>query len=275
MRKTFGVLYLAASMLAIGTSAPAFAVPITISNAGYFLETVGVNPFGLAGGGSLAGTTRTLFIANTDPPPANGTTASANFSGTPTFAPELDGPTLWARGQPSPSAAQLAPLTVVFQNGPDTASFTGRDLRGLTPLSLVQNLTVDSSVDPLGPLIRWTLPTGAGDVDFISVVFYDTDTGLEVGSRQTLTATATSYDIVGPLRDGFHLTVNVRLIDLFDDTAPLTSGNILRQSRAYVNYAAVAAVPEPETYAMMAVGLLALARFSRATRNQRTPGAAR
>ena len=75
---------------------------------------------------------------------------------------------------------------MVFQNGADTASFTGRDLRNLTTLALPQNLAIDSSADPLGPLVHWTLPSGTGDIDFVSVVFYNTSTGLEVGTRQTL-----------------------------------------------------------------------------------------
>jgi hypothetical protein len=41
----------------------------------------------------------------------------------------------------NPGASQLRALTVVFQNGADTASFTGQDLRGLSAMPLATNLS--------------------------------------------------------------------------------------------------------------------------------------
>jgi hypothetical protein len=166
----------------------------------------------------------------------------------------------------NPSAAQLAPLSVVFSNGGDTASFTGRSLVGLTAMPLAQNLAVDPSSDPFGPVLSWALPVNADlDIDLVQLVFYSNTTNLEVGSRQVLAATATSFDLTGPLPLSFDLTINVRLVDLFDDNAPFTSANISSESRAYVNYLtpSVAAIPEPETYALMLAGLGALGFVAR------------
>ena len=156
-------------------------------------------------------------------------------------------------------------MNVSFANGANSATFVGRDLSQLTPMKLATGLTVDASVDPFGPTINWTLPTSTGDVDFIQVVFYNNDTNLEVGTRQTLSPGATSFDLYGPgtggsLPLGYNLTIQVRLVDLFDDSLSFEVGDIQRTSRAFVNYTtpSVTAVPEPSTYAMLVAGLAAL-----------------
>ena len=258
-----------ASALSIATliSTPAFSVPISITNEGWWLETLGNNTIGIGGGGASGGLTTSLFVANTSPPASGGTTASANFSGTPTGSPGVvagDPTELWAYRALSPDSTRLSPITVNFQNGADAASFTGRDLRGLSPLSLAQDLSVDASVEPFSPLITWSLPNDS--FDLIQIAFYSDATNGEVGSRAVLPKTATSYDIVGSLPGSFALVVNVRLVDLFDENAPFTDSNILRMSRAYVNYVSpplVAAIPEPETYALMFAGLALVGAFAR------------
>jgi hypothetical protein len=70
----------------------ASAVPVSVSNVGYFLDTIGSNSIGIAGGGSPGGTSSTLFVANTSPGGgAGGTTASATYVATsnPTLGPGL------------------------------------------------------------------------------------------------------------------------------------------------------------------------------------------
>lgn len=245
-------LRLAAIALA-GIAGVASAEPIAISNAGYWLETVGVNTIGIAGGGAPGGVVTTVFVATTSPTAAQGTVASATINGAPTGGVVLDSPTLWARRVSNPSFDQLAPLAVTFTNDSDTATFTGRNLQGLASMPLVQGLIADGSAQQFSPHISWTLPDNAGDVDLVQVVFYNNATNLEVGNRVALPADATSLQILAALPAGFDLTVNVRLLDLADDSAGFTTGNILRASRAYVNY--LVPVPEPETYALMLVGL--------------------
>ncbi|MBC7942396.1 MAG: PEP-CTERM sorting domain-containing protein [Chitinophagaceae bacterium] len=248
--KTWAVTGVAAAVFSL----PAVAVPIAVSNTGYWLETVGTNTLNIAGGGSPSGLLRTLFVANTNP--LAGTTATASFSGTPTFAPTVDVTGLWVRGSINPSAAQLAALTVDFANGGDTASFTGRSLAGLSPLPLVQNLQVETS-----GLVSWSLPPAPGDYDVIQVVFYNDTTNLEVGTRVNLGTSASTLTL--SVLPPFPLVINVRLIDLFDDNAAFTTDNILRESRAYVTL-----VPEPASAGLW-VGGLALIAAAAARRRKR------
>jgi len=245
-----------AGTIAALNAAPALADPVTISNAGYWLETLGENTIGLPG--SATGAVTTLFVANTDPSAAQGTTASASLGGVATTPPVLADPLLWARRIVDPSTFQRQALTVEFLNGTDTASFTGFDLRGLDALPLAANLAVDGSGDPLGPVISWTLPSGPNvDIDRVQLVFYSDATNAEIGSRVTLSGSATSFDLAGPLPAGLALTVNVRFIDLADDAAAFEPGNVLRASRSYINYATP--VPEPASLLLTLVGLAGLA----------------
>ena len=238
----------------------AMATPVTFSAAGYWLENVGPNTvrIGPPGGGE-----RTFFISNDTSPSANaGTTATAAFpdsSAAP--APGFNGLN-WLRGILSTSpdyANSLAGYDVTFTNGSDTAVFRGQSLLGVELLPLALNLSIDGSLNPFSPQVTWTLPSGDGvDVDRIQLLFYNDDTDAQVGGQPTLGGDATSFSITGPLRPGFNLAVNVFLFDLIDDSAAFTRENILRGSRAYVNYTAPLAVPEPTSMllALAALGIL-------------------
>ena len=235
------------------------AEPIAVSNVGYWLSTVGENTINLAGGGSSAGVFTTVFIANTSPTFAQGTTATATLGGIPTSAPApaFGDPLLWARRMFNPAVSDLQPLSVVFVNGSDTATVTTRDLRGAAAMPLVQSIAVDASSDPFGPIVSWSLPTTPGlDIDNVQLSFFSNVTNLEVATV-VLPGTATSYDIIGPIPPGFDLTINVRLFDLADDSAPLSAVNILSESRTFFNY--LTPVPEPSTALLLLAGMLTLA----------------
>lgn len=256
-----------AAMAALSGSGAAHAVPVTISNAGYWLETLGENTLGLPG--SAAGSVSTVFAATTDPGASAGTTATATQGATSVAAP-VASDTQWTRRIQDPTTFQRQPLTVVFQNGTDTAAFTGFDLRNLSALPLAGNLAVDGSSDPLGPVVSWTLPSGPGiDIDRVQLAFYSNATNNEIGTRINLAGTATSYDLQGPFPAGLDLTISVRFVDLADDAGAFTFGNVLRNSRSFINYS-VPSVPEPRAGLMMlaglaSVGMLAWRRKDRAS----------
>jgi hypothetical protein len=251
----------AAGLLAASCAFSAAALPVTVTNAGYWLETVGSNSIAIAGGGSPTGVLTTLFVANTSPGFTDGTTASATLGGLATNPPAPDGlvPALWARRANALQLGQLLPLIVTFSNGGDSAVFAGRDLSTVRAMPLVSNLAIDASMDPLRPTVNWTLPTDPTlDIDRVQLVFYNDVTNGEIGSRFTTMAAATSFTFANPLLAGIDLVVNVRLIDLADDGLAFTAYNILAQSRAYVQYS-VPAIPEPASFWLLAVGGLALA----------------
>lgn len=256
MSKTHLLTASAIGAVSAFAAASASALPITINYAGYWHETVGSNSLGHAGGGTTIGTPTTLFVAETNPGPGAGTTASASFGAAATNPPVAIG-TVWTRRKSNPDAAQLAALTVAFGNGADTATFTTRSLAAVQPMPLVQNLMVDGSAAPLSPSVSWLLPAGNGfDVDYVQLVFYSNVSKAEIGSRVTLGPTATRYDIVGPLPPNLDLVINLRLVDLYDDAAAFEPGNIQSMSRTYVNY--LVPVPEPGSWLLLALGLTAM-----------------
>lgn len=245
---------LAVSGAVIATSA--FAAPVSVSNVGYFLDTIGSNSIGIAGGGSAGGTPSTLFVANTSPGGgAGGTTASATYvsTGLPALDPVLadSSGTFWARRILNPSSADLDALNVVFSNGGDSTTVVTDSLTGRTVMPLAIDFTV--SGDPLQPLLSWAFPDSV-DIDRIQVVFYNDDTNLEI-TRLTRSGSTTSYQLGSALSPGFNVVFDLRLLDLTDDIEPdetWGAGNILSQSRTYISYTApTQSVPEPGSLALL------------------------
>lgn len=242
------------------------ADPITITNAGYWLESVGPNTVGVAGGGEPGGRLRTFFISNdTNPSGGAGTTATATFGDGSVAPSPFFQNNEWARGFASTSGllpAALKGYNVQFANGSDSANFMGQNLENVTPLPLALNLTVDGSVNPLSPLISWQLPSGPGvDTDRIQLLFFNDDTDARVGGQPTLSGSTTSFQITSVLPAGFNLVTNVFLFDLIDDSQPFVRENILRGSRAYVTYSSP--VPEPSTMLLIVAGLGAMVGWRR------------
>lgn len=235
------------------------AAPLTVSNAGYFLDTIGTNSIGIAGGGSPGGTATTLFVANTSPTGGTGgTTGAATILGTPTSVVYSANENLWAR-RALLNDFQRNALTVTFTNEVDSTVVVTRDLLGVNVMPLAPSFTI--SGDPFSPLLSWTLPDGTDiDIDRVGLVFYDDDTNIEIGARVFRPGTTTSYQIQGVLPEGLNLVFNLRLIDLDDRILPgmeWTTGDILSQSRSYLAFAVPNRVPEPGALSLVLLAGLA------------------
>lgn len=265
MRTMISALATAGAWLATA----AVAAPVSVSNVGYFLDTIGSNSIGIAGGGTAGGTASTLFIANTSPGGgAGGTTASASYvsTGNPTGAPVLadSSGTFWARRALNPGPVQLDALKVVFSNGPDTAEVITASLEGRTVMPLAIDFML--SGDPLQPLLSWTLPTGV-DIDRVQVVFHDDDTNLEI-TRVTRAGTTTSFQLGSMLPEGFNIVFDLRLVDLDDRILPgdaWGAEDILSQSRTYISYTVPNQVPEPGSMLLLGIAGLAAGLLRRRT----------
>jgi hypothetical protein len=224
------------------------AAPVTVSNAGYFLDNNGSNSLGISGGGSPGGTATTLFLANALPAGgAGGTTAAATILGTPTSVAYSAGDNSWVRRAQLDNFQRNA-LTVTFTNGADSTVVVTRDLFGVPVMPLAPSFTVGG--DPFSPLLSWTLPDGPGiDIDRVGIVFYDDDTNLEIGTRVFLPGMAKNYQIQGVLPEGLKLVFSLRLFDLDDGIVPgspdWTNADILSLSRTYLSYTVPHRVPEP------------------------------
>lgn len=249
----------------------AHAEPVTVSNVGYYLDTIGANSIGVAGGGSTAGTPSTLFIANTSPGGgAGGTTASSAYltTGTPTGGPVLGDSTgnFWVRRALNPVPADLDALKVVFSNGSDSTELITASLQGRTVMPLAIGFSL--SGDPFSPLLSWTLPNGV-DIDRIQMVFHNDNTNLEVGSRVTRSGSTTSLQLANALPEGFDIVFDLRLIDLDDRIQPgqnWGAADILSQSRTYISYTVPNRVPEPGTMLLLGIAGLAAGLMRRRSR---------
>ena len=70
------------------------------------------------------------------------------------------------------------------------------------------------------PVVSWATPAAGltGDVDFIQLVLHNDDTDLQVGNFVTRPAIARSFQFLNRLTPNYILVIDVRLLDLFDDT---------------------------------------------------------
>lgn len=248
------------------------AAPVTASNVGYYLDTIGSNSIGISGGGSASGMRTTLFLANTTPTGgAGGTTATATIGpgNSPTSVGFIAGENLWAR-RAALDDFQRNALSATFMNGPDSTTVLTRDLFGISNMPLAPSFTL--SGDPFSPLLSWTLPEGNGfDIDRVGLAFYNDDTNTEIGTRVFRSGATTSFQIRSVLPEGLNIVFDLRLFDLDDRILPgetgWGNGDILSLSRTYLAYSVPTRISEPAALSLVLIaGLAAAAARRRQTR---------
>jgi len=138
-------------------------------------------------------------------------------------------------------------LAVTDTSGTATGSFAA--IADPQFLPLLQNVQV--AANGTTPTVNWTLPDLSGfDVDSIRVRAVVAATGSQVFQSEALPTSATSFTLptgILSLGTGYEFRI------ILDD---LSGGLIENRSNTFSSvYVATAAIPEPETYALMLAGL--------------------
>ena len=150
-------------------------------------------------------------------------------------------------------------LAVTDPSGTASGSFSAIADPEFVPLVL--NLHVD--LNGTTPTIAWNLPDlTAFDLDRILVRATDAATGVQIFQSGNLSALATSFVMPGGvLQLGNTYEFRVMLVDL-------ASGQLENRSNTFSGLVTLA-VPEPETYALMLIGLAAVSVVARRRRVSR------
>jgi hypothetical protein len=260
----------------------ALAAAVTVTNPFYFRENRGANdvgqtPSGLPsdrlvyGAGSVvpngdAGTTGTrAFGANAPAPlPFNDRDVNPNqFSGSVGYT----------------SALAALPVNLVFTNGANTTAVSVAAVGDIGQMPLPFNLSVSGIGTNLtfhwaDPVIPSGLTLERGQIEIFDVEDFNASGNANVLFQSFLSSPSdTSFAVPGSFSSGLlvghHYAFGIRLEDLRSGVDPSLGGPArLSSSQAYLDFTPTAAVPEPETYAMLLAGLGLMGLVVRRKRKQ-------
>jgi len=267
MKKTFVVGVLAAGLF-LDVSL-ALAATVTVTNPFYFRENRGANDVGQTPSGLPSD--RLVYGAGSVVPNGDaGTTGTrafgANAPTTLQFNPRTVNPDQFSGSVAYSSVLAALPVNLVFTNGADTTAVSVAAVGDIGQMPLAFNLSVSGIGTNL--TLHWTdpvIPSGLtlerGQIEIFDVENFNAAGNANLLFQSFLSSpTDTSFALPGSFSSslllGHHYAFGIRLEDLRSGVDPTLGGPArLSSSQAYLDFTPTAAVPEPETYAMLLAGL--------------------
>jgi len=266
MKKTFVVGVLAAGLF-LDVSL-ALAAPVTVTSPFYFRENRGANDLGQTPSGLPSD--RLVYGAFVVPNGDAGTTGTrafgANAPASVPFNPRDINPNQFSGSVAYTSALAALPLTLVFNNGANQSAVAFPALGDIGQMPLAFNLSVSGIGTNLtfhwvDPVIPAGLTLERGQITVFDVEDFNAEGNANAIFQSFLSSpTDTSFALPGSFSSslllGHHYAFGIRLEDLRSGVDPTLGGPPrLSSSQAYLDFTPTAAVPEPETYAMLLAGL--------------------